>query len=143
MRLALIALLAAGCASADPPAGTAGPPPVSAADPSADTLFADLADYERQRVEALAALNAVVGEPVAGAAAACRAFPVGARPCGGPERFVVVSTEVAQVPLVLDAARRVETLDRRANAQFERISTCEVRVPPTVVLREGRCVAVR
>ncbi len=142
-RLLLVGLMVAtGCAApADQPVDA--PPvdgtPVEMPSPT-DGPFASRDDYQQQRNAATAALDAALGDPTAGALAACQVLAVGERACGGPASFVVASTETASMPDLLALVARVDTLDRRANAQFQLASTCEVRMAPPATLRGGRCV---
>ena len=87
------------------------------------------------------ALGTAVGHPAATEPSACRAVPVGERPCGGPASFAVYALGAADPSVVETAASRVTALGRRANAQFGLSSTCEVLEPPPLALRDGLCVA--
>ncbi len=116
--------------------------PIDPAPPAADGPFASQDDYRQQRADALARLEAAAGAG-AQAAAACYAVPVGARACGGPASHVVASRESSDSARVAELAAAVTALDRRAIAQFNLSSTCQVVLPPPVALRDGRCVAAR
>ena len=75
------------------------------------------------------------------AASSCRTAPVGWRACGGPRAYVVycaASTDTAALLRKLEELRRVEAdyLERAGMA-----STCEMRMPPNVVLEGGSCAA--
>ncbi|WP_420454423.1 hypothetical protein [Rubrivirga sp.] len=142
-RLLLLGLMVAGCAApAEPPADA--PPPEGSpieAPVETDGPFASRDDYRQQREAAVAALDAAIGDPTAGAVAACQVLAVGERACGGPASFVVASTETASMPDLLALVARIDALDRRANAQFQLASTCEVRMAPPAAVRDGRCVS--
>jgi len=70
----------------------------------------------------------------------CRTAPLGSRPCGGPRAYLVYC------PLRTDSAalfRKLEELARAEEAYNRKggmISTCELRMPPTVDAVGGRCV---
>lgn len=75
------------------------------------------------------------------AVSSCRTAPVGWRACGGPRAYVVycaASTDTAALLRKLEELRRVEAdyLERAGMA-----STCEMRMPPNVVLEGGSCAA--
>lgn len=140
MRLSALALLAvallSGCSPiADPPPGQAWP----GQDP-VDIVFEDEADYRAQRDDTVADLDAAVGSAAASSVASCRVAPTSEQACGGPTSFVVYSED--ENPRAVERlAARLVALDRAANAQFEWASTCMAYSPPSVALREGRCVA--
>ena len=117
-----------------------GPPRPGPPAAPGDSAFASEADYRQQRAQAVAALQAAVSTEATGADA-CVAVPYGERPCGGPTDWAVVSSSSSDVDRVRGLASRVAALDARANRQFERFSTCEVQLPPTVALRDGQCTA--
>lgn len=130
MRLALtLALTCAACAS-PPPDGVTRP-------------FESEASYQEQRAAATRALGIAMGQPHADDVSACRTVAVGERACGGPASFSVYSLDAADPSVVEMAASRVAALDRRANEQFGLSSTCEVREPPPLALRDGLCTAER
>jgi len=70
----------------------------------------------------------------------CRTAPLGSRPCGGPRAYLVYC------PLRTDSAalfRKLEELARAEEAYNRKggmISTCELRMPPTVDAVGGQCV---
>ena len=74
------------------------------------------------------------------AAAQCRTAPVGSRACGGPRYYIVYcaqSTDSAALFRKLDA---VATAEREYNQRYNRVSTCEFRMPPNVGLVAGSCL---
>ena len=77
------------------------------------------------------------------AASACRTAPVGWRGCGGPRTYVAycaATTDSAALFRKLDELKAAETA---YNEKAGMLSTCEMRLPPTVTLQEGRCTASR
>lgn len=69
----------------------------------------------------------------------CRTAPVGSRACGGPRYYLVYcsrTTDSAALFRKLDAVAQAE---RDYNSRYNMVSTCEFRMPPTVVLTGGSC----
>ena len=140
MRLVALSLfvltsLGAGCT-----AGTRSETP-----PGDDAVgpFADEADYQRQREETAAALEAAIEPAQASAVSACRVVPTSEQACGGPTSFAVYSAEDPDAAEVARLAARLVALDAQANRQFEYVSTCMAYTPPTPALRDGQCVSSR
>ena len=137
MRRALIVLLvAAGCATPDPPTPGSDAPP----DPSAVGSFEDEADYRAQRRQTEAALREAVGDAAAVEAGECRVVPTSEQACGGPTTFAVYSARDPDAVEIERQAAHLVALDRQANGQFEYVSTCRAYDQPRPVLRGGRCV---
>ncbi|PAP77683.1 hypothetical protein [Rubrivirga marina] len=135
LLLTPLATLGAGCATGSP-----GGPPDAMLDPVPDQ-FEDEADYQRQRAETAAALDAAIGDAEATEVTACRVVPTSEQACGGPTTFAVYSAEASDAAEVERLAARLVELDKVANRQFEYASTCMAYIPPEPVLRGGRCVA--
>jgi hypothetical protein len=71
----------------------------------------------------------------------CRTAPVGDRPCGGPRTYIVYcarTTDSVALHRKLDELTRAE---RAYNAEQGLASTCEFRMPPSVVASGGSCRA--
>ncbi|MEO8561406.1 MAG: hypothetical protein ABI601_04975 [bacterium] len=69
----------------------------------------------------------------------CRTAPVGWRGCGGPRTYVVycaASTDSVALYRKIDELKEAEIA---YNAKSGMMSTCEMRMPPTVTVRAGRC----
>ena len=76
-------------------------------------------------------------------AADCRTAPVGWRGCGGPRTYVAycaASTDSIALFKKLDELKAAETAYNEATGMM---STCEMRMPPTVTVQGGRCTASR
>lgn len=97
------------------------------------------ADYEREADAARRDLEAAIGEARATDAGSCRMLSLGDRPCGGPAYFLAYSVTDGDSVQVATLAGRIAEIDRRANLALGLVSTCELRVPPPVELRGGRC----
>lgn len=77
------------------------------------------------------------------AAASCRTAPVGWRGCGGPRAYVVYCPATTDTVALM---RTLEELKRAEMAYNEResvVSTCEMRLPPSVTVQGGSCVEGR
>lgn len=82
----------------------------------------------------------VVGEPQCSDTTDCRYIGLGAKPCGGPSRYLIYS--IATVDS-LNLARRVAEFNE-FNAMLNRLyglrSDCSVPNKPNMGCRDGRCV---
>jgi hypothetical protein len=130
LRTALLPIAIAACASPAP----------RGADSSATNRAERVDDTTRlARMEREA--RALVRTSGCDAASSCRTAPVGWRACGGPRSYVVYCAASTDTVALL---RKLEEL-RRAEAEYlERAgmaSTCEMRMPPNVVLERGSCAA--
>ena len=70
----------------------------------------------------------------------CRSGPVGSRACGGPRYYLpycAKSTDSAALFRKLDEVAKAE---QAFNAKHQVMSTCEMRLPPTVEVAGGSCV---
>ena len=126
---------------ARPPSAEPTPVEPPAAAPSPDAPFASEADYRRQYGAAVEALEAAA-ETEATDASSCLTVMHSEQACGGLTDWVVVSAQASDTTRVRELAAEVTALTRRANAQFEWVSTCMAYQAPPVALRDGHCVAV-
>ncbi|MGH8446781.1 MAG: hypothetical protein ACREVL_16035, partial [Solimonas sp.] len=86
-------------------------------------------------------LRAEIGDAAAETVADCAAEPIGHRPCGGPSGYVVYSKRTGNEIRILGLAESTRDLGRQIDEGSGLMSTCEMRMPPEVALRKGRCVA--
>lgn len=143
MRAVLVSFLALstlGAACSGPPPTPGSPAEGTARDTTEVGRFADVADYQRQRADAAAALDDAIGDAAASEVPACRVVATSEQACGGPTTFAVYSADAGDAAEVERLAARLVALDGQANRQFEWASTCMAYEPPTPVLRDGRCV---
>jgi hypothetical protein len=73
----------------------------------------------------------------------CRTAPVGWRGCGGPRTYLVycaASTDSIALFRKLDELKAAETAYNKKSGMM---STCEMRLPPTVTAQGGRCSEAR
>ena len=72
----------------------------------------------------------------------CRTAPVGHRACGGPRTYLAYCARTTDSTALFaklgELARAEEAAQRREGV----VSTCLMRLPPTVSLGAGRCVTV-
>ena len=71
--------------------------------------------------------------------AQCRTAPVGWRGCGGPRTYVAycaATTDSVTLFRTLDELKEAETAYNRKSGMM---STCEMRLPPTVSVQGGSC----
>jgi hypothetical protein len=128
-----ISLLAIACSQSTPgavPAGPGGDRIILTGDQKAD--WEQVVALENQAKALLKADGcSTTGE--------CRTAPVGSRACGGPRYYLVYcsrTTDSAALFRKLDAVAQAE---RDYNTRYNMVSTCEFRMPPTVVLSGGSC----
>ena len=133
MRAALLLLAlvagAAGCPT-EPSTDTPRPSPVVAPLPT------DLAGVQAE-------IERLTASPTATSAAACRVVAYGSKPCGGPTRFVAVSSESTDTARVARLAERYTALETERNRREGLASDCMMVEPPPVALRGGVCVLGR
>jgi hypothetical protein len=148
LALAAAALALASCTPAHPSAeggrtdAPASPPAasVAASEPATDAgageAMADtgrLARLEREAYALVHTEGCTAGQ--------CRTAPVGSRPCGGPRAYLVycatTTDSAALFAKLAELARAEEAYNRRAGM----VSTCEMRLPPTIAVSGGRCTA--
>jgi hypothetical protein len=81
-----------------------------------------------------------VGEPECSDSTDCRSIGLGAKPCGGPWRYLIYSiANVDSVDLVLRVAEFNE-FNRVLNRRYGWISDCSVPNKPNLGCQDGRCV---
>ena len=98
--------------------------------------------------KAWSAVEALVGTPRCRVDADCKAIGVGARACGGPERYLAWSTRSTDGARLAAAVARHARLREAADAKAGLASTCVVAEEPAVRCQRdagqdwGRCVAL-
>jgi|GEM_PF-163207 len=83
----------------------------------------------------------LVGQAKASTVAQCRVVGLGAKPCGGPQSYLVYSAEQGNETELLAKVARYNLLVQQHNQQLGLISECAVVPKPGVVLVEGVCQA--
>ncbi|UCF06461.1 MAG: hypothetical protein JSV33_05390 [bacterium] len=95
-------------------------------------------------LERLRAMNEViteyVGIPVCSGNGECDAFPFGAKPCGGPWRYLIFSHETVDADHLREMVCLYNAFNRVINHRHGIASDCSVVPPPRLGCRHGRCV---
>lgn len=150
--LALIALLSAGCmagcvAGPPPTPATAAVPPRPAAPSAPATPAAPVAPPRAAVPAADASLaapwNAVldeVGAAACSSSAECRSMPVGAKACGGPERYLAWSIRSSDEARLRERVAAYNAARQADNEKNGRISNCMMLMDPGASCEAGRCV---
>jgi hypothetical protein len=116
-------------------AACGGPPEAEQRDPPADSVAAP-ATVE----EAGARIDSVIGGAEAATLSECRLAAVGARPCGGPRTYLAYSLAETDSAALATLVAVYDRLDRERNEAEGLVSTCELMMPPSLALENGRCV---
>ncbi len=94
----------------------------------------------------LAKLEAEIMELIGGAdatdASYCQTIAFGSKPCGGPWRYLVYSTQTTDSTLLRSKVERYNRLQAERNRELGLVSDCSLAVRPETGLVEGRCSAV-
>ena len=115
--------------------------------------FDELGDLEDQdnvrarqeaREELLAEIERTVGEREADDVNQCAFVPMGHKPCGGPERYMVYSQRDmsdSDIETFEAQVSQYNQLDAFIKTAEDRMSTCDITPRPEIRLEGGRCVA--
>lgn len=88
----------------------------------------------------LASIEAEIGEAPCTADAQCHTLPIGARACGGPERWMAWSAAASRGERLTALSDKLSQLAQARNERIGLMSTCVVVPDPGAVCRAGRCV---
>ncbi|MCC5879393.1 MAG: hypothetical protein JJU03_05840 [Idiomarina sp.] len=69
----------------------------------------------------------------------CKVIAVGSKPCGGPERYMMYSTETTDEDALRALVRGYNAMRKRDNERDGMVSDCQVVPKPAVVLQNGMC----
>lgn len=121
--------------------------PMASAEEAVSHTTTDLAtapnEGEADTIDTLLhAIREQVGNPQASSREQCRVAGIGHRPCGGPERYLLYSTQTTDEVKLLPMLQRYNALVRQRVQEEGRVGTCEVLPEPGVIVRGGVCVAV-
>ncbi|RUO35243.1 hypothetical protein [Aliidiomarina sanyensis] len=73
----------------------------------------------------------------------CKLLPIGEKPCGGPERFLLYSEQgVRDEAQLIKLAEQYTDLSREFNRIHQMVSDCQVLVQPAVTVRDGVCMPI-
>jgi hypothetical protein len=123
----LILLLLAGCAACTTAAPQAPQAPQSRTAP------------QDGQGDTLARIRALAGTPSCSSDDQCHSLALGARPCGGPESYLVWSSAKTPQAEIQALGERYKAERRAANAASGRVSTCQFLMDPGAVCRAGTC----
>ena len=70
----------------------------------------------------------------------CKVIPVGARPCGGPEAYMLYSTGQTDEKMLQYTAERYQQLKRKQNDKLGLVSTCQMLMAPMASCQQSQCV---
>lgn len=69
----------------------------------------------------------------------CKVIGVGARPCGGPEQYLLYSTLHTDEKMLSYTNERYQKLKKQQNEKLGLISTCQMLMPPASACIENKC----
>lgn len=130
-----ISLVVAACSQSTPgavPVGPGGDKIVFTGDQKAD--WGQIVALENQA-------KALVKAEGCSSVAQCRTAPVGSRACGGPRYYLVYCAQTTDSAALFRKLDAVGAAEREYNTRYKLMSTCEFRMPPTIVLSGGSCQA--
>lgn len=122
--------------------------PVASAEEAVSQTTTDLAtapyEGEAETIDTLLrAIREQVGNPQASSRDECRIAGIGHRPCGGPERYLLYSTQTTDEVKLLPMLQRYNALVRQRVEDEGMVGTCETLPEPGVIVRGGVCVATQ
>jgi hypothetical protein len=91
-----------------------------------------LAQLERE-------VNVLVKTEGCASVGACRTAPMGWRGCGGPRTYVVYCAATTDTTALLAKLEELKQAEMAYNQKSGMMSTCEMRLAPTVISQGGRC----
>lgn len=129
MRTLILALLAAACTAC------------TAATPQAPQAPSTHSVSPAGEGDTLARIRALAGTPSCTSDSQCHSLPLGARPCGGPESYLVWSSAKTSQAEIEALGERYKEERRAANKASGLMSTCQFLMDPGAVCRAGTCQA--
>lgn len=69
----------------------------------------------------------------------CKVIGVGARPCGGPEQYLLYSTLHTDEKMLSYTNDRYQKLKKLQNEKLGLMSTCQMLMPPASACIENKC----
>jgi hypothetical protein len=87
----------------------------------------------------LAEIRRVAGPAYASSNDQCKVVGIGAKACGGPERYMLYSTETTDEGRFLELIERYNALARAEVQETGEVSDCAVVPEPVAYLRNGVC----
>lgn len=71
----------------------------------------------------------------------CKVIGMGARPCGGPSKFIIYALSKTDEKQLTDKITAYTNLEKELNIKYNRMGTCEMLIPPTVDCLNGVCTS--
>lgn len=69
----------------------------------------------------------------------CKVIGVGARPCGGPDQYLLYSTLHTDEKMLSYTNDRYQKLKKQQNEKLGLMSTCQMLMPPATACIENKC----
>lgn len=85
------------------------------------------------------AIEREVGDPIAQDPSQCAVLPMGARPCGGPAKYLAYSHQASDTTLLTRLGDQYTRLQFARHVLTQAGSDCSISQPPTAVIIDGRC----
>ena len=81
----------------------------------------------------------MIGEAPAQSPDACKTIAFGSKPCGGPWRYLVYSSEFTDETELVALVNRYNQAQDRLNRENGLFSDCSIAIRPDVTLNDGFC----
>jgi hypothetical protein len=85
---------------------------------------------------------AQVGKSPCESSSVCRTIPLGAKPCGGPQEYLIYSTSATDSVRLAREVARYNEAEHKRNREEGRMSDCMAVERPRVSCVSGQCRAV-
>ena len=131
--LGMLTLTAASCSPAKRPESNVDSSP-STAGAADDRTGIDSLEQAARALARTSGCDSVSG---------CRTAPLGWRGCGGPRDYLAYCAASTDTTALFAALERLRRAEMAYNEKSGMISTCEMRMPPSVSLNAGRCTTAR
>jgi hypothetical protein len=99
---------------------------------------AEQSDSDRFQ-ELLALIEKEIGTPTATEATQCKLIPFGAKPCGGPARYLVYSTARTDEARLKQLVNEFNQLSKKINQENKLLSDCMYVTEPKIEFARGVC----
>jgi hypothetical protein len=70
----------------------------------------------------------------------CKVIGIGARPCGGPEQYLLYSSLHTDEKMLSYTNERFQKLKKQQNDKLGLVSTCQMLLPPSTACVANKCV---
>ena len=88
-------------------------------------------------------VEACIGTPECSGGDDCRFIGVGAKPCGGPWKYMIYSASTLDEEYLRHLVDQLNSFENYMNIKYGYASTCDIPPMPVPGCREGLCVDVR